>query len=34
MRVAGMKMWLGLKLMMVLAAIHLAYFASSQIKGK
>jgi len=33
MRVAGLRVWLGLKGMMVLAAVHLAYMASSHIKG-
>lgn len=33
MRVAGLRTWLGLKVMTVLAAVHLAYMASSQIKG-
>lgn len=29
-----MRVWLGLKLMTVMAALHLAFMASSQIKGK
>lgn len=33
MRVAGVRTWLGLKVMTVLAAVHLAYMASSQING-
>jgi len=31
---AGLRVWLGLKLMTVMAAVHLAFMASSQIKGK
>jgi hypothetical protein len=30
----GLRLWLGLKLMTVMAAVHLAFMASSQIKGK
>jgi hypothetical protein len=33
MRVASVRTWLGLKVMTVLAAVHLAYMASSQING-